>query len=185
MAFNLNDYVQVHERITAFRKEFPDGCIETSVSFPTADTVFVEARIYTSPDATRPAGMGHAEEVRGQGHINRTSAVENCETSAVGRALAMMGYEVKRGMASREEMQKVERMTADTDRPSAPRIPVDRAKRIADQAVEAGVASWNGGKFAPSVVLKAKLSDIGCTRIQMLNVDQAEELEAFLAKEKK
>jgi len=61
---------------------------------------------------------GYAEEVRGAGNVNRTSHVENCETSAVGRALANAGYagsDVNK-RPSREEMSKVQRMTTGTDK---------------------------------------------------------------------
>lgn len=107
--FNLDDYVQVHERIAAFREEHgTNGGIQTDVQFPTEETVLAKA-IVTLGD--KVIGMGHAEEKRGQGLVNTTSAVENAETSAVGRALAMVGYEVKRGIASREEMEKVQRLS--------------------------------------------------------------------------
>ena len=55
---------------------------------------------------------GHAFEERSVGYVNKTSYIENAETSAVGRALALMGYEIARGFASREEMEKVRRYKA-------------------------------------------------------------------------
>lgn len=164
--------------------------METEVSFPTEKTVLATARVYLAHDSQRPAGTGHAEEVRGQGLVNQTSAIENCETSAVGRALAMMGYEVSRSMASREEMEKVQRMTSSPkpssgERPSAPRIPLDRAKYIATQAVDVGIAKWGkDAAFQPSPVMKAKLAELGVSKIGELNVDQAESMEQFLAAEK-
>src|SRR5262249_28745958 len=64
-------------------------------------------------DDAQPSATGHAFEQRGVGsRANRTSHIENCETSAIGRALAMLGFEVERGIASREEMEKVRRMEA-------------------------------------------------------------------------
>nr|HQU93734.1 hypothetical protein [Pyrinomonadaceae bacterium] len=62
-------------------------------------------------DDAEPSCTGHAFEIRGQGYVNTTSFIENGETSAVGRALANLGFKIENGIASREEMQKVERMT--------------------------------------------------------------------------
>lgn len=106
MAFDLKDYVPVHERLTAFWMKYPEGSIETSAEYPDERTVRVQATVYRQPGVL--GATGHAEEIR-VGHINKDSALENCETSAVGRALALMGFEIKRGLASREEMQKVQR----------------------------------------------------------------------------
>ena len=102
MARDLKDYVEVHERVEAFWNDHPDdGSIITHMEYPDEHTVRCHVRILTHGVLR---ATGHAEEVRGQGLVNTTSAVENCETSAVGRALAVMGYKVKRGIASREEV---------------------------------------------------------------------------------
>jgi hypothetical protein len=74
----------------------------------------MRAEIYRNQDDASPASTGHAFENRSEGYVNKTSYIENCETSAVGRALALLGYEIKRGIASREEMQKVDRMTGES-----------------------------------------------------------------------
>lgn len=76
----------------------------------------------------------------------------------------------------------------DAERPAAPRIPLDRARLLADRAVEAGLATWEGddshdGAFAMSPVLRAKLAELGVEKIGQLNVDQAEAVEAFIAQE--
>lgn len=111
---DLSDYVQVHERIGQFWEKFPWGRIETDVEFPDENTVRCEARVYRSvgTDGTserEAAAIGHAEERRDAGPVNRTSAVENAETSAVGRALAIMGFSIHKGIASREEVEIAQR----------------------------------------------------------------------------
>lgn len=102
----LKDYVEVHVRIERFWQRFPNGRIQTEIQFhPTEQsTVIVRADIYRDLADTMPAATGHAYEKEGSSFINRTSYIENCETSAVGRALAIMGFEIKKSIASKEEV---------------------------------------------------------------------------------
>ena len=74
--------------------------------------VCIKAAVFRCLDDAEPSATGHAFEIRGQGYVNTTSFIENGETSAVGRALANLGFKIENGIASREEMQKVERMTS-------------------------------------------------------------------------
>ena len=105
--FNLEDYETVEERLVKFWKEHPDGQIHTKVLEHTASRFIVEASIYRTEADARPWTTGLAEEtIQGRG-VNATSALENCETSAIGRALANAGYATKGKRASREEMTKV------------------------------------------------------------------------------
>jgi hypothetical protein len=108
----FEDYVPVAERLEKFYERFPDGRITTSIVEHNLESGFVlmRAEVYRSPDDAAPAATGHAFEVRGESYVNKTSYIENAETSSVGRALAMLGFEVKRGIASREEMKKTTRM---------------------------------------------------------------------------
>jgi hypothetical protein len=105
--FNLEDYETVEERLIKFWKEHPDGQIHTQIVEATASRFIVIASIYRTEADPRPWTTGLAEEtVQGRG-VNATSALENCETSAIGRALANAGYATKGKRASREEMKKV------------------------------------------------------------------------------
>jgi hypothetical protein len=105
--FNLEDYETVEERLTKFWKDHPDGQIHTKLLNQDSGRFIVEAAIYRTETDTRPWTTGLAEEtVQGRG-VNATSALENCETSAIGRALANAGYATKGKRASREEMTKV------------------------------------------------------------------------------
>jgi len=105
--FNLDDYETVEERLVKFWKEHPDGQIHTKLVSSSSAQYIVEASIYRTEADPRPWTTGLAEEtVQGRG-VNATSALENCETSAIGRALANAGYATKGKRASREEMTKV------------------------------------------------------------------------------
>jgi len=105
--FNLDDYETVEERLVKFWKDHPDGQIHTKVLEHTTSRFIVEASIFRTEADVRPWTTGLAEEtVQGRG-VNSTSALENCETSAIGRALANAGYATKGKRASREEMGKV------------------------------------------------------------------------------
>jgi hypothetical protein len=105
--FNLEDYETVEERLIKFWKEHPNGQIHTKLLDSAGGRFIVEAAIYRTEADVRPWTTGLAEEtVQGRG-VNATSALENCETSAIGRALANAGYATKGKRASREEMGKV------------------------------------------------------------------------------
>ena len=113
--FNLADYETVAERIARFYKDNPDGRIITSNITTSTDrqisTWVVQAFIYlSSGDQANsiPKATGLAFEIDGTGMANKTSALENAETSAIGRALANAGYSGDK-RATREEMSKVKR----------------------------------------------------------------------------
>src|ERR1043166_459972 len=107
MRFNPEEYITVHERIEKFYAKFPQGRIITTILEHDREAGFVLARaeVYREPDDALPAATGHAYELRSAGHVQQGSYVEVGETSAVGRALALLGFEVRRGIASREEIE--------------------------------------------------------------------------------
>lgn len=96
------DYAEVPKRVTAFRKLFPEGTIETEmVSCSNGVCVFKA----TARNGGTVLGTGHAYEKEGSTFINKTSYIENCETSAVGRALGFVGIGIETSIASYEEVQ--------------------------------------------------------------------------------
>ena len=108
--FNLDEYEPVDVRIKAFYADHPDGRITTELvtTDDIRDLAIFKAYVW---DNEILKATGYAMELKEDGYVNKTSHVENCETSAIGRGLANLGYSGSK-RASREEMEKVERVTA-------------------------------------------------------------------------
>ena len=97
------DYAEVNQRIKAFRMVYPQGTITTQmISNQDGICIFKAAVI---DDHNNILGTGHAYEKEDSSFINQTSYIENCETSAVGRALGMAGFGIDVSVASAEEVQ--------------------------------------------------------------------------------
>src|SRR3954447_13947493 len=105
----LADYALVSDRITLFYQRYPAGRIVTRLHSRTEREVTFQALVYRGPDDHRPAATGWASERRGDGEINEVACLENTETSAIGRALANLGFTASTRRPSREEMEKAAR----------------------------------------------------------------------------
>jgi hypothetical protein len=105
--FNLADYETVEVRLEKFIKDYPDFRIATELEVVEKDRFIVKAYIYKTAADTVAWTTGYAEERVSDRGVNSTSALENCETSALGRALSAAGYATKGKRPSREEMSKV------------------------------------------------------------------------------
>lgn len=103
------EYAQVNERIKAFRMVYPDGIIDTQMVSNENGVVIFKAQVgFYEEDidgCVRWLGTGYAYEKENSSFINKTSYIENCETSAVGRALGMAGFGIDVSVASAEEVQ--------------------------------------------------------------------------------
>ena len=102
------EYKTVAERVSEFRIEHPDYAIITEV-LNASELVQVKATVTDKEGAL--LATGHAEEVRGSTNINKTSALENCETSAIGRALAFFKYAGTEIASSNEVMDAIVKQT--------------------------------------------------------------------------
>ena len=125
MGFNLEDYETVEERLAKFWKEYPDGRIETELIEAAKDRFIVMARIYRTEADARYWSSGLAFENITDKGVNATNALENCETSAIGRALANAGYATRGKRASREEMVKVQSSPNKFEKKLAEKVPVE------------------------------------------------------------
>ena len=96
------EYAEVPQRIKAFRMVYPDGSIQTEIISLVDGVCTMKATILN--DNGEIIGTGHAQEKETGSYINKTSYIENCETSAVGRALGMCGFGIDTSVASAEEV---------------------------------------------------------------------------------
>lgn len=100
------EYAMVNQRIKAFRMVYPNGGITTEAVQLDDNMVVFKAEIFNEDGVV--IGTGHAFEMRSSSFINKTSYIENCETSAVGRALGMCGFGIDTSVASAEEVQNAQ-----------------------------------------------------------------------------
>jgi hypothetical protein len=111
--FNLSEYQTVQERIDLFWQRYPAGRINVELVSFTPEQVVFKAEIFANRDEVDPITVDFAEERLGSSPVNKTSFVENCATSAVGRAISMLGGEFspKGKRPSASEMSKVARLS--------------------------------------------------------------------------
>lgn len=99
--FKNKGYVMVNKRVQAFRDLCPNGTIKTDIIKFEGDFVYMRAEVW---DGDTLLATGTAFENKNASYINKTSYIENCETSAVGRALGFLGIGNDDSMASAEEL---------------------------------------------------------------------------------
>ena len=116
MAFNLDEYTPVSERIKAFWIDHPNGAIHSELVFDDGVRCVIKTTLWLDKNDAQATTVDYAEELIADRGVNATSRIENCATSSQGRALAAAGYLgadwTKK--PSREEMQKVVRMSGYT-----------------------------------------------------------------------
>lgn len=98
------EYAEVNQRVLAFWELFPTGRIINKLVSDDGERCYFECCVYADGEDERPVATGHAFEEK-KGMINSTSYIENCETSAVGRALGMLGIGATNALASAEEVK--------------------------------------------------------------------------------
>lgn len=146
--FNLEEYATVEERRAQYQEDFPDYCVESNLlQYSEEGKVVIKASIYKTRE-DRANGVVHASGIAEEsleGFVNTTSRVENCETSALGRALANAGYQAKKGESkprpSREEMEKVERIQSARKEKGTPSIKEEAPFEVTDD-IEGKIRSF-------------------------------------------
>ncbi|MFN2399118.1 MAG: hypothetical protein ABR543_10845 [Gemmatimonadaceae bacterium] len=109
LSFDPNEYAPVADRITQFYETYSIGRIVSDLVERDTTEITFRARVYRTTEESRPAATGWASEKLGDGDINEVACLENTETSAIGRALANLGFTASRKRASYEEMLKAAR----------------------------------------------------------------------------
>jgi hypothetical protein len=146
--FNLADYEPVEVRLEKFIKDYPSFRISTELEVVEASRYIVKAYLFKNAEDGVAWATGYAEETVTSRGVNQTSALENCETSAIGRALANAGYAPKGKRPSREEMSKV--VAAKPVKP-----PVQELKADDQDYWTTPVGQYNGVVDAPVTLDKA------------------------------
>ena len=121
------EYAEVNQRVKAFRTLYPEGFITTEILCREGGLCIIKATVGHYADGKSVIlATGTAYEKEGSSQINRTSYIENCETSAVGRALGMAGFGIDTSIASAEEMNNalLQQNTSDVQKPvqAAPHV---------------------------------------------------------------
>lgn len=109
--FDLSQYQTVQERIDLFWAKYPEGRLNLDIVSMTDTQVVMKAEVFLNKDDSFPAAVDYAEERLGSSPVNKTSFVENCATSAYGRAISALGgqFSPKGKRPSAQEMEKVNR----------------------------------------------------------------------------
>ena len=115
----VKNYAEVNQRIKAFRMVYPTGTIETEMSSNENGVVIFRANVYDNEE--RLLATGTAYEKENSTFINKTSYIENCETSAIGRALGIAGFGIDTSVASAEEVQNAINNQEVNDKPKTPK----------------------------------------------------------------
>ena len=182
--FNLDDYETVEVRLARFWKKYPEGRVLTDLVFHDERRFIVKAEIFFDRNDLSPVATGYAEEIVGASPVNRTSALENGETSAIGRALANCNFASEGKRPSRQEMEKVERYNNEPRKPTPAAQPkpqdytpeqlakatalIDSIKDITDMEILRAIWTEHGN-LLEAKVNKTTLKDRINTRVKELS----------------
>ena len=120
--FDLEAYETVEVRLRRLYTAHPQARVLTDLVFHDERRFIIKAEVYLTTDDMTPVATGYAEEIVGASPVNRTSALENGETSAIGRGLANCGFASEGKRPSRSEMEKVQRYQDEPRQPAAPKV---------------------------------------------------------------
>ena len=131
------EYAEVSQRIKAFRMCYPEGSIKTYIISNENGVCVIRAEVLT--DQGKVLGTGTAFEEQNANYINKVSFIENCETSAVGRALGMAGFGVDVAVASAEEVINANQSSTSTKKQAKKEVKQEAVEnmKITDNMIEA------------------------------------------------
>ena len=156
------EYAEVNQRIKAFRMVCPDGFIITEMLSNENGVCVFRASVgyYGENGEPRTVGTGTAYEKESSSYINKTSYIENCETSAVGRALGMAGFGIDTSVASAEEVQNAINNQTECAAESPVLCPVC--------GKEVKPIKSNGKNYSPKEVIERRGMCPDCWRVQQI-----------------
>lgn len=164
------DYIPVNERIKAFRYIYPKGQILTEIIGLENGICTIKASAYD--EEGHLLGTGHAQEKETSSFINKTSYIENCETSAVGRCLGMLGIGLDNGFASYEEVANAKKQQEDAKKDEPVMISNDQWKTL--------------NRFYSKDEIKQMYAELGITNGKEIPMDYAvKKIEEYWEKSKK
>jgi hypothetical protein len=136
VGFNLDDYEPVASRVQRFYEAYPQGAIHSEIVYDDGKRIVIKATVYRNVTDPLPAAIDYAEEHLTDRGVNATSRIENCCTSAVGRAISVaalgLGPSDYTKKPTREEMGKVQRMSQGTDK-RMPEVRITQPDGIASE----------------------------------------------------
>lgn len=135
-------YVEVNERLRYFRENFKDWSLESEVIEKTETSIMIKAII--KDNESRVRAMGLAEEIKSSSYINKTSYVENCETSAWGRALGNLGIGIETSVASYEEVKNAIEQSEEKPQSVSPK----EKKKLTAAEIKEAIKLIKNGKYS-------------------------------------
>ena len=161
-------YIEVNQRIKAYRMVYPNGMIKPEIKSLKDGVCIFRAEV--TNDNGDVIGVGHASEKENSTFINKTSYIENCETSAVGRALGMAGFGIDTSVASAEEVQ------------NAIENQKEKKEPFSDMPIQEGQKQWLKMNLTEEEIKKA-IVNLGHKKLSELNFAEAERLREFKEKQ--
>ena len=173
MKIGNKDYATVNERVKAFRKVYPNGTVETEIEELTENTARIKATIRDEKGDV--IATGRASEIK-KGMVNSTSMIENCETSAVGRALGFAGFGIDNSIASGEDVERNKELNKRVEIATNIFVKESDAMSVVKSSINELIRKMGIVKTS----LELKVNEQLWTSLANLNYDQLKKLEGKL-----
>lgn len=174
------EYAEVNQRIKAFRQLYPEGFIKTEILSNENGVVVMKAIVgwYTADGSEIVLATGTAYEKETSSYINKTSYIENCETSAVGRALGMIGFGIDTSVASAEEVENaINNQEQIKDAEKVEKLKTEKIRELDIKAIKS--------RFPKKEQQDNILEHFGIKSLKDMTVSMMAELSANISKEEK